>query len=188
MAGGFINGWQLSGITQIESGANLSGLDGQNFGMGLNNAVVPGTNFLISNESILGTPDLQLSPLITCNPRSGLVAHQYINPKCFSAPSAVGENGPTVIPPIYGPSFFNTDLGVFKTFRITESKTVQLRFDGYNFLNHPLWSFNGSNLSLSLDPTTLTAFHPDGTTVNNFGSTTTKQGHRIIQMGVKFMF
>jgi len=189
LAGGFINGWQLSGITQLESGANLSGLDSQNFGMNLNNADIPGTNFLISNQSILGTPDLQLSPLITCNPRSGLAAHQFINPKCFAAPSAVGENGPTVLPPIYGPAFFNSDLGIFKTFHFTESKTLQLRFDGYNFLNHPLWSFNGSNLSLGINPTTLTAYNPNGSLVNNgFGSTTFKQGHRIIQMGVKFMF
>ncbi len=25
IAGGFLNGWQLSGITQLQSGANLSG-------------------------------------------------------------------------------------------------------------------------------------------------------------------
>jgi hypothetical protein len=25
---------------------------------------------------------------------------------------------------------------------------VQFRLDGYSFLNHPLWSFNGTNLSL----------------------------------------
>ena len=33
IAGGFVNGWQLSGITQVESGANLSGFSsGNNFG------------------------------------------------------------------------------------------------------------------------------------------------------------
>ena len=26
IAGGFVNGWQLSGITQLQSGANLTGL------------------------------------------------------------------------------------------------------------------------------------------------------------------
>ena len=33
LAGGFVNGWQISGITQVQSGANLTGQRGQNFGM-----------------------------------------------------------------------------------------------------------------------------------------------------------
>jgi hypothetical protein len=186
---GFVNGWQLSGITQIESGPNLSGFQGQNFGMNLNNAIIPGSvsvqnpsGIAISNASLLGTPDIQLNPLITCNPRAGLGPHQYINPNCFAAPTQIGQNGPTVIPPIYGPAFISSDLGLFKSFHITESKVLQLRFDGYNFLNHPLWSFNGNNLGLSFDQNTL---HQDNPT---FGTTPYKQGHRIIQMAVKFFF
>jgi hypothetical protein len=182
LAGGFINGWQLSGITQLQSGPNLSGYQGQNFGMNLNSAKVPGTTFNISNVSLLGTPDIQLNPIITCNPRATSGAHQYINASCFAVPTSIGQNGPTINPPIYGPGFFNSDLAIYKSFRITESKRLQFRFDGYNFLNHPLWSFNGGNLGLSFDPTTLQPNSP------NFGITTDKQGHRIIMMGVKFLF
>ena len=88
-----------------------------------------------------------------------------------------------MIPPIYGPHFFNWDLALFKNFKITESKSLQLRFNGYNFLNHPLWSFyNGGNLSLGFNPNTLQVNTPE------FGTTTTKQGHRIIQMAVRFVF
>jgi hypothetical protein len=182
LAGGFANGWQFSGITQLESGPNLSGTQGQNFGMNLNNAKIQGTNFNVSNVSLLGTPDIQLNPLLTCNPRSGLGPHQYINPNCFAPPTQIGQNGGTILPPIYGPAFFNTDLALFKNFKISESRTLQFRFDGYNFLNHPLWSFNGGNLGLSFDPNTLKQNDPV------FGQTTFKQGHRIIQMAVKFMF
>jgi hypothetical protein len=190
LAAQFVNGWQLSGITQLESGANLSGYQNQNFNTNLNSAKIPGTAFNISNVSILGTPDIQLNPLITCDPRSGLAAHEFINPSCFKAPSVVGQNGPTIIPPIYGPAFFNWDLGVFKSFRISESKTFQFRLDGYNFLNHSLWSFaGGNNLNLVIDPTTLTTVGPTGKPRNpNFGITTDRQGHRIIQMQFKFIF
>ena len=181
-AGGFVNGWQLSGITQVESGANLSGYSSQNFGMNLNGAKIPGTTFNISNESLLGTTDIQLNPLQTCDPRSGLGPHQFINPNCFAAPTQIGQNGPIVMPAIYGPHFFNWDLALFKSFRITESKSLQFRFNGYNFLNHPLWSFNGSNLGLGFDPNTLKVNTPE------FGTTTEKQGHRIIQMVVRFVF
>jgi hypothetical protein len=191
LAGQFVNGWQLSGITQVQSGANLWGYStNQNFNLNLNGAKVPGTDFNISNMSILGTRNIQLQPLVTCDPRKGLGEHQYINGDCFAAPTVVGQNGPIVIPPIYGPAFFNWDMGIFKSFRITESKSFEFRIMGYNWLNHSLWSFaGGNNLYLSIDPTTYTTRKPDGSPQNpNFGITTDKQGHRIVQMQFKFIF
>jgi hypothetical protein len=62
---------------------------------------------------------------------------------------------------------------------------IQLRFNAYNFLNHPLWSFNGSNLGLSFTQ------KGDGSFSNsspNFGTVTTKQGNRIVELAVKFYF
>jgi hypothetical protein len=178
---GLINGWQLSGITQIQSGVNLTGLDGENFGMALNSATIPGTSFDISDASLLGTTDIQLNPIVTCNPASHLAKNQYINPSCYSFPTAIGQNGPTIGPTVYGPYFFNSDLGMFKNFNIGESKKLQFRFNAYNFLNHPLWSFNGANLALG--------FNPNGTlSTPEFGSVDTKQGHRIVQAAVKFYF
>jgi hypothetical protein len=182
LVGGFVNGWLVSGILQVESGPNLTGFQNQNFGMNLNNATIPGTNFAISNVSILGTPDIQLNPLVTCNPRSGLQAHQYINASCFAVPTQIGQNGPTVLPAIYGPAYFNWDMGLFKSFAITEHKSVQFRVNGYNWLNHPLWSFNGNNLNLSFDKNTLAQNN------STFGMTTNKQGHRILEFAVKFFF
>ena len=65
IAGGFLNGWQLSGITQLQSGANLTGFSSNaNFGMNLNGAKIPGTQFNISNVSLLGTNDIQLNPML----------------------------------------------------------------------------------------------------------------------------
>jgi len=201
--GAFINGWQLSGITQIESGPNLSAYQGENFGGNYNGALTNGTSlvpsssggesscpggvgsincFAISNVALLGTNAIQLNPMLTCNPTSGLGPHQYINPNCFALPTKIGQMGPTILPPIYGPSFFNSDLGLFKNFSFTEQKKLQLRFNAYNFLNHPLWSFNGSNLSLGFSPSTGAVNTPD------FGTVTTKQGNRIVQLAVKFLF
>jgi hypothetical protein len=131
---------------------------------------------------MLGTNDIQLSPIVTCDPRKGLGEHQYINPSCFALPTTPGQNGPTVLPAIYGPAFFSSDLALFKSFQVTESKKLQFRFNGYNFLNHPLWSFNGQNLGLSFDGST-------GQLTNaNFGTVTQKQGHRVIELAVKFLF
>jgi hypothetical protein len=200
-AGGVINGWQVTGIIQIQSGPNLTGFQNQNFGMsyaGANgtsgsSAIIPGSKsaqnpdgIAISNVSLLGTPDIQLNPVVTCNPASGLKSHQYINPNCFAPPTAVGQNGPIILPAIYGPAYFNWDMGVFKNFRVTERQNLQFRFNFYNWMNHPLWSFNGGNLNLSYTQdaaaTTVTQNN------SNFGVTTQKQGHRIIEMGMKYTF
>jgi hypothetical protein len=179
---GLINGWQLSGITQIQSGVNLTGNQGQNFGMNLNSYKIPGTTYNISNVSLLGTANIQLNPTILCNPSSGLKAQQYINASCYGFPTQIGQNGPTVGPVVYGPYFFNSDLGMFKNFNIGESKKLQFRFNAYNFLNHPLWSFNGANLGLGFDGTTGAVNTPQ------FGMVDTKEGHRIVQAAVKFYF
>ncbi|HWD97812.1 MAG TPA: hypothetical protein VG345_02185, partial [Bryobacteraceae bacterium] len=142
-------------------------------------ALLP-SGFAVSNESIVGTNDLQLNPIVTCNPIANLQPHQFVNGACFGLPSA-GHYGPTVLPAYYGPWFFNSDLGLFKNFQIRESMKVQFRLDGYNFLNHPLWSFNGTNLSL--------VYNSAGQqTSTNFGYTTEKQGNRIVQLAVKFFF
>ena len=182
LANGIAGGWQLSGITQLESGPNLTGQTGQTYGMNTNNADIPGTSFHISSASLLGTPDITLSPLLTCNPSKGLAAHQYVNGNCFAVPTQIGQNGGTVLPPVEGPGFFNWNLALFKNFKITESMKLQFRVEGFNFLNHPLWSFNGNNLGLSYSPTTLQQTNAD------FGYTTTKQGHRIVELAMKFFF
>jgi hypothetical protein len=183
IAGGFINGWQLSGITQLQSGANLTGFSGGNaFSFNLNATKIPGTNFNISNVSLLGTNNIDLHPTITCDPAAGLGPHQFINPNCFGFPNAIGQNGPSVLPAIYGPAYFNSDLGIFKNFAFKESRKLQVRFNAYNFLNHPLWSFNGGNLNLGFDPATGKVNTP------LFGTVTQKQGHRIIQAALKFYF
>jgi hypothetical protein len=216
--GGVVNGWQLSGVVQVQSGANLTALSSNaNFGMSIscvnpagdttscaqqgNSAIIPGSQnvinvasdgtithgIAISNQSILGTNAVPLSPVLTCNPLSGLGSNQYLNGNCFAAPSVVGQNGPALLPVAYGPAYFNTDIAVFKNFHITESKNLQFRIQAYNFLNHPLWSFNGTNnlgLNFQQDPTTEKITQSNA----NFGKTTTKEGNRVLEFVIKFYF
>jgi len=117
-----------------------------------------------------------------------LGAHQYINPNCFTAPTVVGQNGPTVLPAIYAPKYFNTDLALFKNFAISESTKLQFRIQAYNFINHPLWSFpDNSNLKLKFDQDSSGNVTLDSQSAN-FGKTTSRQGARVLELAVKFMF
>ena len=182
IGGGLVNSWQISGITQLQSGVNLTGQRGQAFNMALNSFKIPGTTQNVSNVSLLGTPNIALMPVLTCDPKQGLAEHQFINPNCYSFPKQIGQNGPTTQPVVYGPSYFNSDLAIFKNFKITEKKSLQFRANAYNFLNHPLWSFNGNNLNLGFNGTTGLLNTP------LFGTVTTKQGHRIVSLDARFYF
>ncbi|MGH9584563.1 MAG: carboxypeptidase regulatory-like domain-containing protein, partial [Bryobacteraceae bacterium] len=193
---GALNGWQISGVVQWESGANETyNSGGFNFNLQTGSAIIPGSisaanpnGIAITNQSILGTNAIQLNPILTCNPLANLKPNQYINGSCFTLPTSVGENGPTLLPVAYGPAFFDADLGIFKNFQITESKKLQIRIQSYNFLNHPNWSFPSGTNNLTLDfaqnPTTgaITQTNP------NFGITTGKQGNRIVELVAKFFF
>jgi hypothetical protein len=184
LAKGIANGWQLSGITQLQSGQNLTGNTGYGYNVNTNNYKIPSSGYRVSARSINGTDSIALRPYITCDPSSGTGGKNYVNGACFAIPTTPGLNGPLTSKPIYGPSFFNSDLGMFKNFQISESKKIQIRFNAYNFLNHPLDSFlNGSsNLRLIYDGTTGKMTNP------NFGTVTEKQGRRIVQVAVKYYF
>jgi hypothetical protein len=196
IARGFANGWQISGITQYQTGADLQAAVNANFGY---TAFIPGgTTFMgktivdpiqASNQNTLGTPDITLMPKLTCNPRSGLHSKQYINGSCFSPTVTPGEQGQYIFPTLHGPGFTNSDLSVFKNFVFgsSESKKLQFRFSGYNFLNHPVRTFNGN-----ADPGLQLQFDKNGNAVDvggaPFGYALNKTGHRIMQMEAKFSF
>ncbi len=182
IGGGLVNSWQISGVTQLQSGPNLTGIRGQNYGMALNNYKVAGTTQNVSNLTLLGTPNITLMPTQTCDPGANLVEHQFINQSCYSFPKQIGQNGPTMQPVLYGPAYFNSDLGLFKNFNVTEKQKLQFRVNAQNFLNHPLWSFQGSNLNLGFNNTTGLLNTP------LFGIVTTKLGHRIMQVSATYSF
>ena len=107
--------------------------------------------------------------------------HQYLNPGCFAPPTA-GNNGGIIEPPAYGPAFFNTDLSVFRNFKMSERRKLQFRAEAFNFLNHANYTF-GQDANLNL------TFNAAGQVTNPlFGTATNKIGHRIIQLAVKYYF
>jgi len=192
---GAANGWQISGITQYQSGADLQAAVTSNFGY---SASIPaGTTFMgqtlasavqASSQNVLGTPDLTLMPSLTCDPRKGLGPNQFVNGACFSPFATPGKQGNYIFPTLTGPGFWNSDLSVFKnfTFGPSENRKLQFRFSAYNFLNHPNLTF------ISGDPALNLTFNSAGVRQNNggvvFGTATNTIGHRIIQGMIKLSF
>jgi len=183
---GLANGWQISGITQVESGSQISATNGQtslNFGTSQAGAV-----------PLLGTPDINVYPVLTCNPARGLKHNQFVNPNCFSLPGAANI-GNGRIPYIPGPMFWNSDLTLLKSFKITERQNVEFRFAAFNFLNHDLLSFTNGDNNLKLgfngagQVSNVTGTKPcPGPTCDAFGYADYHFGHRILEFGAKYSF
>jgi len=163
--GGAVNGWQVSGYTTYQSGAPLQANGTLNFSFaggltvplqGITNAAnqLPDNSILMPNglrsnsvnqSTFYGTSQngggyASMLPLISCDPRKGKASGASFNPNCFTTP-ALGQLGTFNWPYIHAPGYFDSDLGIYKNFKISESKQVQFRIQATNFLNHSLRQF-----------------------------------------------
>jgi hypothetical protein len=198
-----LDGWKISGIEQYGSGTPFTDVPqgGANHNEYSGNQVIgiygsypasqaPASaaygsqSVSISNDSVNGTPDEAAVPFVTCDPRKGLVAHQYFNPSCFTAPYE-GHNGTFRLPYIHGPAYFNDEIGLFKDFRIRESNKLELRFQGFDFLNRSFDTYQQYDSSLYLGYASLNA---PPTNASTGGVTTTRTGHRTVQLEAKYYF
>ena len=82
--------------------------------------------------------------IITGNPRSHAPSGFFWNPDAFSLPSVGGnlysQTGVAVRNALYGPSTYGVNLGVHKSFNITDHIAVQIGADVNNIFNHPMLS------------------------------------------------
>jgi hypothetical protein len=146
LVGKVTNNWQLSGDTQVQSGApvqpNANGEMNVNW-LGNNGGSQA------SNVYLLGTNAPLLMPYLTCDPRHG--GGKYFNDACFQTPSVLGRNGPAVWPYIKTPAYLASDLAVAKSFPIREEQRIDFRVSAFNFLNHPLSQLGeGSDINLEM--------------------------------------
>jgi hypothetical protein len=117
-----------------------------------------------------------LIPALSCNPLKGLTLKgQRFNPACFTTP-AYGQQGPNVMPYIREPNYWNSDLGVYKSFPIKESQRIELRVSATNWLNHP-----GKALQV-------TSISPTNTNTLTTGVPAFKTGSRFVTLALKYYF
>jgi carboxypeptidase family protein len=140
-----VEGWQLSTITQLQSGNPVNILAG-------NPLAIPGTSFGTLNiASFTGVASLRpdvIGPIsvpgrvnqwftaTVCDPRNpngcpaGSVFALPVGPGNAFHFGNLGRNV------IIGPGFVNTDFSVLKTTKITESLRVQFRAEAFDLFNH----------------------------------------------------
>jgi hypothetical protein len=157
-------GWEISGITHFSSGLPVTLI---NYG---DNSLLGAEPNGINNYGV-DEPDYSGGPLdLNHNPRNG---RSYFNPSLFSD-NALGTPGSAKRRFFYGPGMDNYDMALLKNVRLTESKSLQFRLEGFNIFNHAQFfgpqSVDG-NISSS-----------------NFSQVVSANSPRLVQLGAKFLF
>ncbi len=144
-------GWDLSGALQVIAGMpfNTSASDLSNTG---------GYHAVRSNS--------------TCN--GNQVSHRSLNSwfdtSCYTQPE-VYQFGTETRDDLIGPRNTQIDLALFKTFPLSETRSVIFRADTFGALNHPLPSLPNANI-----------------TATNAGTITEFSGARVLEVSLKFAF
>ena len=157
-------GWQFSGITHFSSGLPITLV---NYG---DNSLLGAEPNGINNYGI-DEPDYSGGPLrLNDNPRNG---QGYFNASAFSE-NTLGSPGTAKRRFFHGPGMDNFDLALLKNLRLTESKSLQLRVEGFNVFNHAQF-FGPQSVDGNISSTT-------------FGQVISADAPRLLQLGAKFLF
>src|SRR6202034_1154306 len=160
----FTEGWALSGITRFSSGLPVTLI---NYG---DNSLLGAEPNGINNYGV-DEPDVAPGSLnLNHNPRNG---QPYFNATLFSD-NALGTPGNASRRYFHDPGMENFDMALLKNLRLTESKSLQFRLEGFNIFNHA--EFFGPQ---AVD---------DNISSATFGQVINAMAPRLVQLGAKFIF
>ncbi len=176
---GIVGNWEIGSIITLHSGNALTLNEFGGWGLGGN---ADNTNG-VDPYTLAGLPDCN-GPIKILNHRVGAntlqagqaAFIQWFDPTNISNP-APNTFGTCHVGNIRGPAYANVDLSLHKDFLFTETKRLELRFEGLNAFNHPVWTFFGGPANGSFDPGS-----------PNFGRIADAQGARQLQFALKFYF
>ena len=163
-ANAWTKGWELSGITHFSTGLPVTLV---NYG---DNSLL-GTEPNGINNYGVDEPDYSGGPLdLSHDPRNG---RPYFNTAVFSE-NALGTPGTASRRFFYGPGMENYDMALLKNVRLTESKSLQFRLEGFNVFNHAQF-FGPQAVDGNIDSSA-------------FGQVISATAPRLGQLGAKFFF
>jgi hypothetical protein len=164
-----IAGWQANGITQIQSGAPFSVTSSEDI-----------ANVGIISGAINQRPD-RIAPATDNCGRSQLT--NCISYASFRRPAqyTYGNGGRNTL---VGPGSANTDFSLFKNFAFKEKAKLQFRGEFFDFFNTPHFG----NPNSSLTTADLNAIAAGGKPSSAFGSISSSNGNRTVQVGLRLQF
>jgi len=213
-AGGVLDNWQLSGITNYQSGQPLNiglgwGLNGSNGCVSPDNSPLCGGNFWTNgsgNNALTwyGTDARNVAPQILFNPQQG-VTYSGVNSHWLNGTSAqipqFNTLGSFEQPQFLGPASNNWDLTLFKSFKLPgEDHRLEFRVAAFDIFNyaHPDNPSTGAQFQwiLPAGATSYSQGHSSGilnvspncASGLQFGCILDKHGHREMELALKLYF
>jgi hypothetical protein len=129
-----VEGWQISIVTQAQTGNPLNIVTALSTFTGVNNTLRPD---LVGNPSIVGSSGQWFNNAV-CDPRIAAGAGSCSSSSVFALPvsaSGVFHFGNLGRNAIYGPGFSNTDFSLIKNVPLAGSARLQLRVEAFNVFN-----------------------------------------------------
>ena len=170
-----IGGWQISGITQFQTGTTCTVMRNNDYaGVGvdgnLDSCGGAGQFWVMNGDP--ATPH-QFAYNGASDPAQWFATKNSDGSPIFTAPApGTFMSQQNVRNAIHNPGFQNWNVGLFKKFSINERTGFQFRAEAFNAFNHPNWS--GANF----DPLS-----------SSFGKVTSKTGDvRNLQLSLRFYF
>ena len=184
-----LNGWQISGMTSVSSGAPVNAT----YNVSNGGATISGSQL---NREITGSEDVSPRPVFTCDPMAGAgTMMAFVNASCFGAAPKGSVGIDSGYDRLRGPGLNNWDMSLFKKFQLgsNEQRFLQLRLEVFNAPNHTEWATFNTTATISaatgLVTNTPTAL---GGTGGRFGfgalNTVLTNSQRIIQIAAKIYF
>jgi hypothetical protein len=180
----FLAGWQLSGITTMQTGEPFDIISAYSDNAGVANGAGSG-----AYADIVGNPHASIPA--SEKYEAGVIGPLLFNPGAYEQPQGLtfGDSGRNSL---NMPRRTNFDMGLFKHFALGESKAFEFRAEAFNIFNHPQW--NGvNNYSCGVDfnaggsdcvQGNLAQGEPASTFLHPSGA----HNPRIGQFGMKFIF
>ena len=132
-----LGGWQISGISTIQSGVPLAVSDGTSNNGGLNGGWTNRANYNPSCGSS--------APIVNKNNTlSTTLGVQWFDVTCFSDHTFNYLLGNSVPGNVWGPGLVNFDLSMSKSVTFREHMALQFRADAFNAMNTPHFSNPGT--------------------------------------------
>jgi hypothetical protein len=185
LKGSMLGGWQLSGITTAQTGEPFSIINGGTY----DNAGVANGAGAGSYADLVGNPR-RSKPQFT-EPPGFVYGPLLYNPAAYSQPMGLtfGNSGRDSL---YGPGRLNFDMGLFKHFKIRESKALEFRAEAFNVFNHPQWTgVNNTSCNYTVNSGSDVCVNGDsdsGEVASNFLHPSWAHNGRIGEFGFKFIF
>ncbi|HEY7839307.1 MAG TPA: carboxypeptidase-like regulatory domain-containing protein [Terriglobales bacterium] len=165
--------WAISGIFTATSGSPVTVTDGSNISLtGIGNPVAGrGYN---DRPNLVGDPygpgPVAANP--SCKAPSAVGTETNWFNQCAFMDQAAGTFGNLGRNSLFGPGSWNLDSALWRTFPVSEGKSVEFRIEGFNILNHPQIGNPTSSLSSSTFDEISSSAHDS----------------RIMQVALKFIF